>query len=108
MKFLENGGTYFYLLLLGMVGGVLGIIHNNKLADCKTTPCIFATVILGCVSSVFVGYISFEICAYYSNSERLSLAIASICAWIGTDVLLIIKTNLLELIKAKGEKIIKG
>lgn len=101
MDFFDRIGLSIYLAMLALVGGILGMINNNKFLKCDSVSCVLFTFVVGAISSVYVGYISYHIAFYYSQSEKYSFAIASIAAWIGTDAMLIVKANIVEFLKSK-------
>ncbi|ANE33753.1 phage holin family protein [Campylobacter hyointestinalis] len=105
MDFLDRVGVYVYVIALGFIGGVLSLFSKKKLNECeKRKFCFFGTFLLGVATSIFAGYIGFEIANFIFENEKISLAISCICAWAGTDGLLSLETSAIELLSRKMER----
>lgn len=74
-------GIYLWVFIIGLVGGFLNIgQRNDKPASHKTI-----NLIIGTLSSIFFGWISFEVVFFIYASEKLALAACGFFAWKGAD-----------------------
>lgn len=89
---------YIWLSILSLIGGTLGYIKR------KSEGFRWRAFLIGVVSSMFTAYIVYEIVFFAFESEKLSVALGGLGAWIGTDVLLKLESSLNELLN----KNIKG
>ncbi|EAJ1232650.1 hypothetical protein YY92_08760 [Campylobacter fetus] len=94
-------GVYAYIVLLGAFGGLLAVFQKHKLANCKTKKCYLFTSFFGVLTSIFIAYIGYEITNYFLTNEKISLAIAGVCAWAGTDALVALEKKLINIISDK-------
>lgn len=94
-----------YLAVVSFFAGIIGLINRAEHKNKGTLMGKFLFLSFGGVSSVFIGFVVFEISFYFFNSQRLCVAISAFCAWMGTKVLLEMQTRALEFIRnyKKGE-----
>ena len=87
------------LATISFLSGVIGLVnraeHRNK--ETFTSKALF--LIFGGVSSVFVGFISFEISFFYLQNLRVCVAISAFCAWMGTRILIEVQDRVLEFVR---------
>lgn len=74
-------GVYIWVALVGFIGGILNIGTSPH----KSTGHKWLNLIVGILSSMFCGWISFEIILYAYGHERLALATCGFFAWKGAD-----------------------
>ncbi|CUU74380.1 phage holin family protein [Campylobacter hyointestinalis] len=101
MDFWDRLGIYTYVLALGVAGGILSIFQKKKLGECKNGRCWIGGLLLGIATSVFAGYVGYEIANFIFANEKLSLAISCICAWAGTDGLLAVEQKAIDILSRK-------
>ncbi len=96
---------FVYLAVVSFFSGVIGTIHRaeHKVKDNLTGKVLL--ILFGGISSVFIGYVVFEISFFYFENQRLCVAISAFCAWSGTKVLLELQNRLLDFVQnyKKGE-----
>ncbi|WP_169976253.1 phage holin family protein [Campylobacter sp. RM16191] len=74
-------GIYFWVLVIGLIGGLL----NIGSCPSKSTGHKAANLIVGTASSMFLGWISFEIVDHIYQSEKVALAACGFFAWKGAE-----------------------
>ncbi|MGH1601759.1 phage holin family protein [Campylobacter majalis] len=72
-------GNYKWVLSVGFIGGLLNI---GSRAD-KTTGRKFADLVIGLISSMFFGWISYEVILFIWASDKVALAGCGFFAWKG-------------------------
>ena len=78
---MKEAGIYVWVVIVGLIGGLLNIGSNpNKSAGHKAT-----NLIAGTLSSMFIGWISFEIVRHIYGSEKVALAACGFFAWKGAE-----------------------
>lgn len=87
---------YLWLLFVGFFGGVLSFLNK------QTEAFRWKSFILGVGSSMFSAYIVYELVFYVLQNANLSIAVAGIGAWGGTNLLLKLEARLEK--KIEGEK----
>lgn len=90
---------YLWLIILSFISGIIGIINRHEFRKKGSLKDRLYLIICGGISSIFIGYVTFEITFFYFNSQRLSIAISAFCAWSGTKVLLELEDRLLDFIQ---------
>lgn len=87
------------LVVISFFAGIIGLINRaeHKSKDSLKSRLLFLW--FGGVSSVFIGFVAYEISFYIYESQRLCLAISAFCAWMGTRLLLEAQTRALEFIQ---------
>lgn len=82
----EDKFIYYWLCCVCFVAAITSIYEKNKLSGFSGSKKIakFLSVL---ISSMLAGYISFEFALYFIQNERLSVAIAGVGAFMGTEVL---------------------
>jgi len=78
MELLDKVGFYFWVILVGFIGGILDYIDSGSKK--KAT-----SVIVGIATSMFLGWIGFEMANFFIKDTRASLAICGFLAWRGTE-----------------------
>ena len=72
-------GFYFWVAVVGLVGGILSLTNNDALKSGKAV----INLIVGTVSSMFVCWLAYEITFYFTEKDRFSLAVGGFFAWRG-------------------------
>ena len=76
-------GIYFWVIVVGFLGGALGSINNKEQAINRGRKIV--NFIVGTISSGFICWIFFEITSFFTNNnDRFSLAVGGFFAWRGT------------------------
>lgn len=88
-----------WLATVSFFAGIIGLINRAEHKNKETLVGKTLFLIFGGVSSVFVGFVAFEISFYYLGSQRLCVAISAFCAWMGTRLLLEVQIRALEFIR---------
>lgn len=78
---IKEAGIYLWVFAVGLIGGLLNIGANQN----KTTGHKAINFIVGVISSIFIGWVSFEIARFIYKDEQVALAAAGFFAWKGTD-----------------------
>lgn len=94
-----------WLAFVSFFAGIIGLVNRAEQKNKETLIGKILFLFFGGISSVFVGFVAFEISFYLFNSQRLCVAISAFCAWMGTKVLLEMQIRALEFIRnyKKGE-----
>lgn len=79
--------TIFYICLVGLAGSCVGFFKNQG----SGLKSLFLRLVDGCFSA----YVIYEITFYYLNSQRISLALCAVGAFMGSDILVLVKDGLL-------------
>ena len=79
---MDRLGFYFWVIIVGFVGGVLSIAGGNaKIAsDGKAIINFF----VGTISSTFICWVAYETTFYFTEKGSFSLAVGGFFAWRGT------------------------
>lgn len=87
------------LAIISFIAGIIGLINRaeHKTKESFRDKLLF--IAFGGVSSVLIGFITYEISFYILENQRLCLAISAFCAWMGTRLLLEAQTRALDFIK---------
>ncbi|MGE4382267.1 MAG: phage holin family protein [Arcobacter sp.] len=88
-----------WLAVVSFFAGIIGIVNR---AEHKNKETLFGKIlflVFGGITSMFIGYVSFEFSFYFIESQRFCVAISALCAWMGTKVLLEMQTRALEFIR---------
>ena len=97
----------FILAVISFVAGIIGLINRAEHTQKEKLKDKLLFLCFGGVSSVLIGFITYEISFYILENQRLCLAISAFCAWIGTRLLLEAQSRALDFIqnykKAKDE-----
>lgn len=98
-----NNGQYKFVFLIGAIGGILGLIQKHKLEHCKEKglKCYLLGGLMGIITSIFVGYIGFEVAFYIFGKIGISIACGGLSAWAGTDAIVLYEKKLVEFLGAK-------
>ncbi|OCR99007.1 hypothetical protein A9K75_08850 [Campylobacter fetus subsp. testudinum] len=95
----ENLGVYKYVFIIGVIGGILSVLQKKKLDRCSgSKKCIFLGLILDTTTALFVGYIGFEIAFYFLGKQGISVGLAGLSAWAGTDAIVAWEKKLIALL----------
>lgn len=102
----ESVKTYIWLAIISLVGGFVGFITKNshKLKD-KSFIQKVGIHFTAIISSMFISYIVFQLLYCTTLKQGLSVAVAGIAAYMGTDVLVILQDKLMEKLKSKIDKL---
>lgn len=77
--------TYSWVLLVGIVGGLLRLNTENPSMNKVKGHRKWASIGSATLSSAFVCWLSFEAMFYITQTERVSLAFGGFCAWQGAE-----------------------
>ncbi|EOG7059328.1 phage holin family protein [Campylobacter fetus] len=95
----DNLGVYKYVFIIGIIGGVLSVLQKKKLERCAgSKKCIFLGLVLDTTTALFVGYIGFEIAFYFLEKQGISVGLAGLSAWAGTDAIVAWEKKLIALL----------
>jgi hypothetical protein len=76
-------GIYFWVVVVGLLGGALGSINNKEQTINRERKVI--NFIVDTISSSFICWIFFEIASFFTNNnDRFSLAVGGFFSWRGT------------------------
>ncbi|MBE2985562.1 hypothetical protein CCAL12920_00650 [Campylobacter sp. RM12920] len=78
---LKEVGIYLWVFAVGLIGGLLNIGANPN----KTTGHKAINFTVGVISSIFIGWVSFEVIRFIYKDSQVALAGAGFFAWKGTD-----------------------
>lgn len=88
-----------WFLFVALIGGILGYFAKNKAPLSKTER--LRGLAIGILTSMFAAYVTFQIAFYYLHSEDVSVAIAGVAAWMGTDAFLTLEHFFLNTLNKK-------
>nr|DAU95549.1 MAG TPA: holin [Caudoviricetes sp.] len=77
---LEEIGLYFWVILVGLVGGLLNLANSKKSGARR-----FINAIVGTASSMFVCWLAYETTFYFTQAPKFSLAVGGFFAWRGAE-----------------------
>lgn len=86
---------YIWLSIISLIGGILGYIKR------KNEDFRYRAFFLGVISSMFTAYVVYEIVFFIFASEKFSIALGGLGAWIGTDVLLKLESGFEDMLNKK-------
>jgi hypothetical protein len=103
-EFMAKFWFYLWLCLVVAVGGVVSIL--NKVDMKGLTREQKARKIAACLlTSMFVGYIAYEIVIWGVGNERLAAALAGVASYMSTDALVALGNLFISIAtKGKGER----
>lgn len=87
------------LACISFIAGIIGLINRSEHKNKERVKDRILFLWFGGVSSVFIGFIAYEISFYLWENQRLCLAISAFCAWMGTRLLLEAQARALDFIK---------
>ncbi|AIR80129.1 TPA: hypothetical protein RPW15_001663 [Campylobacter fetus subsp. venerealis] len=68
-KMMDSAGVYKYVIFIGLIGGILGMVQKEELKKCKSSlKCKIFGLLFGCFSAMFAGYIGFEVAYFFSKN----------------------------------------
>ncbi|MGP1484903.1 MAG: phage holin family protein [Campylobacter sp.] len=79
MDLLDRAGIYLWVFMIGLIGGALGFIGNSS------TKKRIIDAVIGTFTSMFLGWIGYEIVNAWSKDERIALASCGFIAWRGAE-----------------------
>ena len=88
-------GLWLWLMAVSLIGGVLGFMNRNDL-DGKDAGEKIRALVLGVTTSMFVAYLVYELSLFMLNKESLSVAIAGLAAYIGTNALVALESAFID------------
>ncbi|RBQ28413.1 phage holin family protein [Aliarcobacter vitoriensis] len=88
-----------YLAVISFLAGVIGLINRAEHKSKERLKDRFLFLWSGGISSVFIGFVAYEICFYFTENQRFCVAVSAFCAWIGTKLLLEAQTRALDFIQ---------
>jgi len=88
----------FYLALISFVAGVIGLINRAEHTNKESLKQKIIFLCFGGVSSIFIGFVTFEISFYFLANQRLCVAITALASWMGTRLLLQVQNRALDFI----------
>ena len=77
MDLVDKLGFYIWVLLIGLTGGVLSWANGSK----KKT----IDGVIGTFTSMFLGWIGYELVYAWQKDERIALATCGFIAWRGAE-----------------------
>ncbi len=101
---MDSAGVYKYVIFIGLIGGILGMVQKEELKKCKSSlKCKIFGLLFGCFSAMFAGYIGFEVAYFFFEKLGISIATAGVSGWAGTNALLVYEKRLISLVD-KGKR----
>lgn len=88
--FFENLKEYLFVLVIGLIIGILFLIKGYEQTEIKTKGQLFRYVIHGVLISMFITWLGFEVFIYAGLPYQLSVALGGALAYLGTDRLVMI------------------
>ncbi|CUU83195.1 Uncharacterised protein [Campylobacter hyointestinalis subsp. hyointestinalis] len=102
-KMIDAAGVYKYVILIGLIGGIIRIVQKEELKQCeKSMKCKIFGLFFSSLVSMFAGYIGFEVAFLFFEKDGISIAIAGLSGWAGTNIIIAGEKKLLRIIN--GEK----
>ncbi|OPA77243.1 hypothetical protein BFG04_03880 [Campylobacter pinnipediorum subsp. pinnipediorum] len=98
--FFEKNSYLLWIAIIGLVAGFL----NDKYSEDKTNTRKIANFFTGAISSMFFCWIAYEISYYFTDHERLSLAVGGFVAWRGAEWINSIVDKFIETKTNKGSE----
>lgn len=77
---LEEIGLYFWVILVGLVGGLLNMANSGKKGAQR-----LINWLVGSASSMFVCWLAYETTLYFTQAPKFSLAVGGFFAWRGAE-----------------------
>ena len=79
---IDRLGFYFWVIIVGFVGGVLSIAGGN--AKVASDGKAIVNFFVGTISSTFICWVAYETAFYFTEKGSFSLAVGGFFAWRGT------------------------
>ena len=79
---LSQLGFYFWVIIVGFVGGILSIAGDN--AKVASDGKAIINFFVGTISSTFICWEAYETAFYFTEKSSFSLAVGGFFAWRGT------------------------
>ena len=79
---MDRLGFYFWVIIVGFVGGVLSIAGGNAKAASDGKAII--NFFVGTISSTFICWVAYEATFFFTEKANFSLAVGGFFAWRGT------------------------
>lgn len=80
---IEEIGFYFWVIIVGVFGGLLNLANGGKGGRSKLHRALNA--LIGTLSSMFVCWLAYEAALYFTQAPKFSLAIGGFFAWRGAE-----------------------
>ena len=77
---LEEIGLYFWVVLVGLVGGLLNMASSKQKGAQR-----LISALVGTASSMFVCWLAYETTFYFTQAPKFSLAVGGFFAWRGAE-----------------------
>ena len=87
------------LAIISFIAGIIGLINRAEHKTKERLKDKLLFIGFGGVSSVLIGFITYEISFYFLQNQRVCLAISAFCAWMGTRLLLEAQSRALHFIQ---------
>lgn len=99
---MENEKLKFWMWFFSVViiGGILGYRHNHPI-QAATKRERLSNLFFGVVTSMFVGYIVFQLAFYYLGNDNVAVSLAGLAAWMGTNALIALESVIVMFISKK-------
>lgn len=93
---------WIWFLIVAFTGGVVGFITKiSPTLKGRPFKAKWKALCMGMINSMFIAYITYEILMSIINKQGLSVALAGMAAFTGTDLLIVMQNKIIELIKRK-------
>ena len=79
---IDRLGFYFWVIIVGFMGGVLSIAGGN--AKVASDGKAIVNFFVGTISSTFICWVAYETTFYFTEKGSFSLAVGGFFAWRGT------------------------
>lgn len=93
--------SYIWICVVAFLGSTVGfIVRFGKYADFSAKKKV-TTYFLGIITSMFTAYVAYEFSFYIIENERVSIALAGLASFAGTDLLVFLQNELFEHLKKR-------
>lgn len=92
---------YLWLCVVAFIGGVTGYLVKLKYNPNQSRKDKIKFFILGVTTSMFISYITYEVAVYFLKSNGISVALAGLASFTGTDFAVAIEKAGLDFISRK-------
>lgn len=92
---------YIWLGIVAFAGAVTGYFTKSRNIKDKPAEEKIKLFILGVTTSMFISYITYELSLYFFHANGISVALAGLASFTGTDFAVAMEKGLLDLIQRK-------
>lgn len=92
---------YAWLAAVAFIGAVTGYLTKARGLYGAARKERFKLFILGVTTSMFISYITYELSLYFFHANGLSVALAGLASFTGTDFAVVLEKGFLDFIERK-------